>query len=207
MKNNYCSNETPDGHVEEKYEELTSIKALKYFVIRDLSKIHGEFHIKKLLKSLLIEPGFKFVFWLRVTRYLYLTKKHLLFLISRFILKHYSYKYEFDVTYRTPIGPGLSIAHIGYIVVGAESIGSNCFLRPGVVIGRNLIGDTKTPVIGDNVHFGVGCKVTGNVKIRNNVILCANSVVTRDVPSNTIYGGIPAKHIKELTEIVKHPTE
>lgn len=206
MNSNYRVDEMPDGHVEEICEEIDSVKALRYFIERDFTKIHGTISCKKFVKYLMIEPGFKFVFWLRITRYLYLKKKKLLFLLSRFVLKHYSYKYGFDITYRTPIGPGLSIAHIGYIVIGAEKIGSNCFLRPGVVIGRNLSGNLETPIIGDNVHLGVGCKVTGPIRIGNNVIIGANAVVTRDVSSNSVVGGIPAKKIKDLKEIVEHPT-
>lgn len=207
VKENYHIGEMPDGHMEEKYEELSSLKALKYFIHRDFWKINGRVTVKKFLISLLTEPGFKFVFWLRITRYFFLKgkKARLLFLISRFILKHYSYKYEFDITYRTPIGPGLSIAHIGYCVVGASKIGSNCFLRPGVVLGKNLTDNGATPVVGDNVHFGAGCKVIGNIYIGNNVVIGANAVVTHDVPSNTAVGGIPARQLKKLDGIIVHP--
>lgn len=207
MNNNYNEKEMPDGHVSELYEEVDSLKALKYFIVRDFQKIHGKIALKKFIQYLLIEPGFKYCFWLRITRFLFLKNRKILFLISRFILKHYSYKYGFDITYRTPIGPGLSIAHIGYVVVGARRVGSNCFLRPGVVIGRNIIGDMDTAVIGDNVQFGVGCKVTGPVIIGNNVLLGANAVITHDVPSNSICLGIPGKVVKTLDSVIEHPTE
>ncbi len=207
MKRNYNSQDVLDSHVEEEFEEIENLRALKYFISRDFYKINGQITFGKFMKSLLFEPGFKFTFWLRVTRYFYLKKGILfpLFIISRFILKHYSYKYEFDISYRIPIGPGLSIAHIGYVVAAASEIGSNCFLRPGVVMGKNLMDDGITPVIGDNVHFGVGCKVIGNIKIGNNVVIGANAVVTHDAPSNTVVAGIPARKIRELDEVVRHP--
>lgn len=208
MKKNYNIGEYPDAHVEELYEELGSYKSLKYFIKRDFEKINGKISFKKMVKSLLFESGFKFVFWLRITRYFYLKGKWecLRFLLCRFILKYYSYKYGFDISYRTPIGPGLSIAHIGYIVVAASELGSNCFLRPGVVMGKNLIDEGVTPIIGDNVHFGVGSKIIGSIHIGNNVVIGANAVVTHDVPSNTVVAGLPARHIKKLNEIVVHPT-
>ena len=207
MNENFRFNEIPETHVEEKFEEITSFKALKYFIYRDFWKINGCITFKKFMFSLLTEPGFKFVFWLRVTRYFFLKGKKaiLLFMFSRCIMKHYSYKFNFDISYRTPIGPGMSIAHMGYIVVAASKVGSNCFLRPGVVIGKNLTDNGITPVIGDNVHFGVGCKVIGDVNIGNNVVIGANSVVTHDVPSNTVMAGIPARKIRKLESIVIHP--
>ena len=188
MNSNYNSNENPDAHIEEDYEEITSFKALRYFIRRDFEKINGHITLKRYLYSYLTEPGVKFIFWLRVSRYYYLKGKKLflLFLICRFFLKHYSYKFEYDISCRIPIGPGLSIAHLGYVVVAAKKIGSNCFLRSGVVIGRNLGADQGTATIGDNVHFGVGSKIIGERIIGNNIIIGANAVVTHDVQSNTV---------------------
>lgn len=37
--------------------------------------------------------------------------------------------------------------------------------------------------------------------IGNNVIVAAGAVVNRDVPDNTIVGGVPAKKIKSLTPL------
>lgn len=208
MKDNQHIGELPDAHVEEQYEEISSLSALKYFISRDFQKINGKITFKKFMRSLLTEPGFKFTFWLRNTRYWYLKGKWaaIPFLFCRFRLKHYSYKYEFDISYRTPIGPGLSVAHIGYVVVAVESIGSNCFLRPGVVLGKNLVGEGRTPRVGDNVHFGVGSKIIGDITIGNNVVIGANAVVTHDVESNCVVAGVPARMLKKLDSIVVHPT-
>ena len=209
MKENYHPQEIPDGYIEEQYDELSSFKALKYFVRRDFEKINGHMTFGKLMRSLLIEPGFKFIFWMRITRYYFLKGKKalLIFLFFRAIMKHYAYKYTFDITYRTPIGPGFSIAHFGYIVIAAKSIGSNCFMRPGIVIGKNLKGGHELPSLGDNVHIGAGAKIVGNITIGNNVLIGANAVVTHDVPSNCVMGGIPAQKLRTLEEVIVHPVE
>lgn len=47
--------------------------------------------------------------------------------------------------------------------------------------------------IGDNVLLGTGAKILGNLIIGNNVKIGANAVVTKDVPSNQIAVGVPAK--------------
>jgi acetyltransferase-like isoleucine patch superfamily enzyme len=51
-------------------------------------------------------------------------------------------------------------------------------------------------VIKRNAWIGVGASVMPGVTIGENVIVAANAVVTRNVPANTIVGGIPAKAIK-----------
>lgn len=60
---------------------------------------------------------------------------------------------------------------------------------------------SKGPIeIGNNVWLGDKVAVLGGVKIGDNVIVGANSVVTRSIPSNCVVAGIPAKIIKELNQ-------
>ena len=53
-------------------------------------------------------------------------------------------------------------------------------------------------VIGNNVWLGDKVSVLSGVNIGDNVIVGANSVVTKNVPSNCVVAGIPAKIIKQL---------
>ena len=55
-------------------------------------------------------------------------------------------------------------------------------------------------VVGDNVHIGVNSIILPNVHIGNNVIIGAGSVVTKDIPSNSIVAGVPARIIESLEE-------
>lgn len=176
-----------------------STKELREYIKRDYEIINGAWTMKGFLQSLMFEAGFKYIFWLRITRFCWLKSGifKVCFVPSRFILKHYAYKYSFDISYRAQIGSGLNIAHFGYIVLPSNAVvGSNCALRPGVVIGKKLSEDSGGAVIGSNVSFGVGSKVIGNVHIGDNVIIGANSVVTKDIPSNSIVAGSPAKVIR-----------
>ena len=52
-------------------------------------------------------------------------------------------------------------------------------------------------MIGNNVEFGAGCKVLGDIVIGNNVVIGANAVVLCDVPDNAIAVGVPARVIKK----------
>lgn len=52
--------------------------------------------------------------------------------------------------------------------------------------------------IGDNVWIGDKATILSGVQIGNNVIVAANSVVSKSVPANCVVAGIPAKVIKKL---------
>lgn len=52
--------------------------------------------------------------------------------------------------------------------------------------------------IGKNVWIGAASSIMPGVSIGENSIVAANAVVTKDVPANTIVGGIPAKVIKTI---------
>ena len=55
-------------------------------------------------------------------------------------------------------------------------------------------------VIGDNVYTGVDVTIMPGVKIGNNCIIGAGSIVTHDIPDNSVAVGIPAKVIKTIDE-------
>ena len=52
----------------------------------------------------------------------------------------------------------------------------------------------------DNVHIGMNSIIMPNVTIGNNCIIGCGAVVTKDVPDNSIVGGVPAKIIKSIDE-------
>ncbi len=122
------------------------------------------------------------------------------FIIRPFYL-FFSILFGIEIPRGACIGGGLKIYHFGGIVINpATVIGKNCSLRQGVTIGnKNEAFDV--PVIGDNVDFGAGCKVLGNIKIGNNVSIGANAVVLCDVPDNCIAVGIPARVIPKKEKI------
>lgn len=52
-------------------------------------------------------------------------------------------------------------------------------------------------IIEDDVWIGAGSVITAGVKIGKGSIIAAGAVVTKDIPSNVIAGGVPAKIIKK----------
>lgn len=92
------------------------------------------------------------------------------------------------------IAEGFFISH-HHAIVFPQKAGKNLRVGPGVVIGRK--GDSR-PIIGDNVYICANSVVIGGVHVGDNVIIGAGSVVTKDIPSNSIYAGNPARFLKKL---------
>ena len=57
--------------------------------------------------------------------------------------------------------------------------------------------------IGDNVFIGSKTIIMPNIKIGSNVIIAAGSIVTKDIESNSVVGGIPAKKISTFDEYLE----
>ncbi len=53
-------------------------------------------------------------------------------------------------------------------------------------------------VIGRHVWIGANATVCPGVTIGDGAIVAAGAVVTKDVPANTVVGGVPARRIKEI---------
>ncbi len=65
---------------------------------------------------------------------------------------------------------------------------------------RDIIGEAKHTVIGDNVFLGVNSIVLMGSNIGNNVIVGAGSVVSGRIPDNVVVAGNPAKVVRTLDE-------
>ena len=76
------------------------------------------------------------------------------------------------------IGPGLFIQHGVATRIGAESIGSHCWINQQVTIGYNAKG---RPTLGDHVRVGVGAVVIGPVTLHDGATVGANATVMHDV--------------------------
>lgn len=100
-------------------------------------------------------------------------------------------------------------------------IGDNCTITGSVFLGHDaspclfiedlkihddlFLPGSRAPyrkpiIIGNNVFIGYGTTILPGVNIGNNVIVAAASVVTRDIPNNSVVAGNPAKIIKKTSD-------
>lgn len=93
------------------------------------------------------------------------------------------------------IGAGLVIKHGLLMIIDAEKIGENCLIFQEAVIGCKNDED-DLPTLGNYVHVSVGAKVLGRITIGDHAVIAANTVVTKDMPPNSLAVGVPARIIK-----------
>ena len=78
-------------------------------------------------------------------------------------------------------------------------IDDNHRIKKGVNI--NLQDHDKAPIkIGNDVWIGAKAMILKGVTIGDGAIIAAGSIVTKNVESNAVYGGMPAKKISERKE-------
>jgi acetyltransferase-like isoleucine patch superfamily enzyme len=99
--------------------------------------------------------------------------------------------------------------HNFYFYSSKIEIGNDCLIAPFVYIVDsdhrhekamriNMQPNETAPIIiGDDVWIASNVTILKGVTIGEGAIIAANSVVNCDVPSNTIFGGSPAKYIGE----------
>lgn len=126
----------------------------------------------------------------------------LLWLFLKWVHHRKTIKYKVDIR-PNMVGFGFRMPHmaIGGIIINCKAIGNYCGANYGVVVGikSNIC---ERPTIGDNVTLCAGCKIIGDIKIGDNVVIAPNTVVIKDVPANCAVSGIPAKIIKEYQVII-----
>lgn len=94
------------------------------------------------------------------------------------------------------IGDGLLTGRFVYI--GDNSHGGLSKEEAAIPPVKRRLESKGDIVIGKNVWIGDKVTIVSGVTIGDNAIIGANSVVTHDVPSNCIVGGVPAKLLKVL---------
>ncbi len=96
------------------------------------------------------------------------------------------------------IGPNVVVKKFAIIGPNVSIVGhDHLFDKVGVPIiysGRP-IGVSKT-YIGKDVWIGAGSIILSGVNIGSGAIVAAGSVVTKNIPDCTIFGGVPARFIK-----------
>jgi putative colanic acid biosynthesis acetyltransferase WcaB len=107
-----------------------------------------------------------------------------------------------EIHWNVKAGSGLRLEHgHGSVINGSTIIGNNCTLRHLTTIGNKKLPNgsySRAPRIGNNVDIGVNVTIIGDVEVGDNVVIGAGSVVTKDISSNCIVVGNPARILKRI---------
>ena len=93
------------------------------------------------------------------------------------------------------IGKDFFIDHGSGTVIGETAeVGDNVTIYQNVSLGgTSLKQEKRHPTVGNNVVIGAGAKLLGPIIIGDNVKIGSNSVVTKDVPPNSVVVGVPGR--------------
>lgn len=94
-----------------------------------------------------------------------------------------------------------------FLDLGGITIEDNVLIAPKVCLlseGHPVSPDNRHSLVPGHVHIrknawiGAGAMILPGVTIGENAVVAAGAVVLKDVPANTIAGGVPAKIIKTI---------
>lgn len=137
-------------------------------------------------------------------------------LFSQLIGKPVDESFALFPPFYTDCGKNIHIGKHVFINMGCKfQDQGGIFIGDGTLIGHNVVLATlnhaKSPIdratmipapihIGKRVWIGSNATILPGVTIGDGAIVAAGAVVTRDVPDNTIVGGVPASVMRSLSE-------
>ncbi|MDH5881666.1 serine acetyltransferase [Vibrio sp. S/42/10] len=159
-------------------------------ILSDLYRYSRKTDKVTLIKYLLTNPFFCYLFFHRLSK----SKHFLLRCISRIFRPYFSNKTGIQIPTKVKIGYALYIPHGNVVINSTTSIGNN-----GTICQYTSIGSTKknAATIGSNVYIGPNVSIVESVKIKDNVVIGAGSVVLNDIDESSTVAGVPAKMINK----------
>lgn len=94
-----------------------------------------------------------------------------------------------------------------FLDLGGITIDDNVLIAPKVSLlseGHPLSPNDRQSLVPEPIHIkknawiGAGATILPGVTVGENAVVAAGAVVSKDVPANTVVGGIPAKIIKAI---------
>ncbi|CAB1109289.1 unnamed protein product [Ectocarpus sp. CCAP 1310/34] len=169
-------------------------------VLNDARIISLDPALQSKLEVLYAYPGFWALFWYRLSHALLMRNiPGLSSVVPRLVMSFVRYATSIDIHPAAQISrEGVLIDHGAALVIGATAIiGARVTLYHGVTLGNSgkkvSPGGKRHPTIGDRVVLGAGAKILGDITVEDDVLVGANSVVTKSVPKHHTAVGVPAR--------------
>ena len=135
-------------------------------------------------------------------------------LFSKLIGKPVDESFAFFPPFYTDCGKNITIGKNVFLNMGCKfQDQGGIFIDDGALIGHNVVlatlnhamdpADRATMIpapihIGKRVWIGANATVLPGVTIGDGAIVAAGAVVTKDVPENTVVGGVPARVMRKI---------
>ena len=144
------------------------------------------------LEVLFCYPGLHAVWIHRISHWFW---THKFFFFGRFISHLGRFLTGIEIHPGATIGHKFFIDHgMGVVIGETAEIGDNVTLYHGVTLGGVSWEKIKRhPTVGDNVVIGSGAKVLGPFTVGSGSRIGSNSVVVKEVPSNSTVVGVPGR--------------
>lgn len=166
---------------------------LKETIKKDLSKVRYNTDLKSMISAIIFNQSFRRIIFYRLSK-----KKSLLRPIYAFLNRHYQNKQLVYISKSAEIGAGFCIGHCFSIILSKCVIGNDVTIMQQVTIGSSRGGNREGyPTIGNRCFIAAGAKIIGNITIGDDVVIGANAVVTKDIPSGSVVVGVPARIISD----------
>jgi serine O-acetyltransferase len=164
----------------------------------DVYRYRGRSDWQAFLSAFLHDPGFRFTYYLRKVRF-YSERRRtwgiLGYVYNRLFLNHYRFRYGFDISPNTSIGPGFYLGHFGGVVISPyANLGSNVNIAQGVTIGAESRGRrVGAPTLEDRVWVGPHAIIVGKITVGTEAMIGPGAYVNFDVPAKAVVLGNPGK--------------
>ncbi len=174
------------------------VSSLREMVQADAFRYTGQTGGRAIWRAYKESPGFRFTYHLRHVGFLAARRRSpalVAYVIHRLFLNRYRFRYGFDISPTTAIGPGLYLGHFGGVVISPHAVlGANVNIAQGVTIGAASRGGRKgTPVLGDRVWVGAHAILVGKINVAENALIAPGAYVNFDVEASGLVLGNPGK--------------
>ena len=110
-----------------------------------------------------------------------------------------SHRYGCEIPRRAKLGKDVHFPHraLGVVIHPFSVIGNNVCIQHHVLLGEK--NGTDAPTICDNVVINPYSIIIGDVTIGENSVIGGGSIVTKDVPANSVYYNQICPVIRSIT--------